>query len=125
MDPYLHDTVYTRPMPGLEPKWDPVRDSLGYTRQFAERMDLAKATPSEEIASSGYCLAVPGKEYLVYLPEGGSVTVDLSAASGQMAVEWFDPSRAETHPAGMASGGAEVTFRAPFIGDAVLYLERR
>ena len=125
MDPYLHDTFYTRPMPGLDPKWHPVRDSLGHTRQFAERMDLAKATPSEEIASSGYCLVVPGKEYLVYLPEGGSVTVDLSAASGQMAVEWFDASRAATHPAGMASGGAEVTFRAPFIGDAVLYLERR
>ena len=125
MDPYLHETFYTRPIPKPAPKWDPVRDSLGHTRRFAERMDLAQARPAEQIASSGYCLAVPGKQYLVYLPEGGSVTVDLGAASGQMAVEWFDPSAAATHPAGTAAGGAKVTFDAPFTGDAVLYIEQR
>ena len=125
MDPYLHDTFYTRPAIGLDPKWDPVRNSLGYTRRFAERMDLAKATPSEQIASSGYCLAVPGDEYLVYLPEGGSVTVDLSAVSGQMMVEWFDPSRAQTHRAEAVAGGETASFQLPFVGDAVLYLKRR
>jgi len=125
MDPYLHDTFYTRPMPGLDAKWDPVRDSLGHTRRFAERMDLVQATPSEDIASSHYCLAVPGKEYLVYLLEEGPVTVDLSAASGPMAVEWFDPSRAKTHTAETVAGGGKLRFRAPFVGDAVLYLKRR
>ena len=125
MDPYLHDTFYTQPATGLDPKWDPVRNSLGYTRRFAEQMDLSKATPSERIASSGYCLATAGEEYLVYLPEGGSVTVDLSAVSGQMMVEWFDPSRAQTHPAGPVAGGSTTSFQAPFVGDAVLYLKRR
>jgi len=125
MDPYLHDTFYARPMAGLDPEWDPVRNSLGHTRRYAERMDLAKARPSEEIASSGYCLAVPGEEYLVYLPEGGSVTVDLSAVSGQMTVEWFDPSQGRTHGAQVAAGGDRTSFQAPFAGDAVLYLKRR
>jgi len=125
MDPYLHDTFYTRPATGLDPKWDPTRNSLGYTRRFAERMNLAKAMPSEQIASSGCCLAAAGDEYLVYLPKGGSVTVDLSAASGRMTVEWFDPSRAQTHPSGPVAGGSSTSFHAPFDGDAVLYLRRR
>ena len=29
--------------------------------------------------------------YLVYLPSGGTTTLDLSKASGQFTVEWFDP----------------------------------
>lgn len=125
MDPYLHETFYTRPIPQPAAHWDPVRDSLGQARRFAERMDLAKAVPSVEIASSGYCLAVPGKQYLVYLPEGGSVTVDLGAAAGQLAVEWFEPAAAATHPAGPVAGGGKVTLEAPFPGEAVLYLWRR
>ena len=51
-------------------------------------MNLAAMTPRSTLASSRYCLADPGKEYLVYLPDGGEVTVDLSAASGSLAVEW-------------------------------------
>ncbi|MBM4083536.1 MAG: hypothetical protein FJ272_02005 [Planctomycetes bacterium] len=48
-------------------------------------------TPRNDLASTQYCLADPGKEYLVYLPEGGEVTVDLTAASRTLAVEWFNP----------------------------------
>lgn len=29
-----------------------------------------------------YCPANPGNEYLIYLPAGGTVTVDLSAVNG-------------------------------------------
>lgn len=122
MDPYLHDTFYRDFTGRLDPAWDPIRKSLGYTRRFAERMDLTRCVPSEELASTGYCLANPGREYLVYLPEGGSVTVEVSAAAGQLAVEWFDPSRGETARAGNVSGGAKQSFTPPFAGDAVLYL---
>jgi hypothetical protein len=42
-------------------------------------------------ANSRYCLAIPGQLYLVYLPRGGSADLDLSAASGEFGVNWFDP----------------------------------
>jgi hypothetical protein len=41
--------------------------------------------------NSRYCFARPGELYLVYLPAGGTVDLDLSAAAGQFSVSWFDP----------------------------------
>lgn len=101
------------------------RRAMGHTRRFAERMNLAAMTPQNRLASTKYCLADPGKEYLVYLSGGGAVTVDLSAGKGDLAVEWFDPDRGKTVAAGdKASGGARREFKAPFAGAAVLYLVR-
>jgi len=105
-----------------DPKWDPIRKNLGYTLSYAERMNLGDMVPSNDLASTGYCLANPGKEYLVYLPEGGQVTLDLSAVSGELKVEWFNPTTGEAKPSGTASGGRKRDFSAPFSGDAVFYL---
>jgi hypothetical protein len=98
------------------------RTAMGQTRAYAERMDLGAAAPSKEIASTGFCLVVLGKEYLVYLPAGGDVTVDLSAAKGELAVEWFDVAEGESVAAGVVRGGDRRSFQAPFRGPAVLYL---
>jgi hypothetical protein len=98
------------------------RPAMGHTRAYAEKMNLAAMTPRNELASTEYCLANPGHEYLVYLPEGGEVTVDVSAAKGAIAVEWFNPRTAEKRAGDRVQGGARRQFQAPFKGDAVLYL---
>jgi hypothetical protein len=102
------------------------RKAMGQTRGFAERMDLAAMTPAMELASTRYCLARPGKEYVVYLPDGGGATVDLSAAKGDLDVQWFDPER-EKHVAGARTilGGGVRELKAPFAGAAVLHLQGR
>jgi len=118
-------SVWTDHLTGLarlDPVWDPLRLSMGYARSFALRMDLARAVPHDELASTGYCLAAPGVEYLVYLPDGGEVTVDLSGHAGSFIAEWFDPTAGETPRTLTAQGGAALTLLAPFAGDAVLYL---
>jgi hypothetical protein len=38
-----------------------------------------------------WCLAKPGEVYVVYLPAGGTTSLDLAGESGQFAVSWFDP----------------------------------
>ncbi len=134
MDPYREtekageqQPTWTNHLSGasrLDPRWESIRRSLGYTRSFAQRMDLTAAEPQGELASTGYCLANPGSEYLVYLPEGGTVTVDLSDTAGELAAEWFDPSRGETVAADATNAGASRQFTAPFDGDAVLFLRR-
>lgn len=106
------------------PDWEPTRRAMGDTARYAQRMDLAKMTPRPELASSHYCLANPGQEYLIYLPEGGSVTLNLRGTSGQFAMEWFLPRLGRSFPgARPLPGGDYVAAAAPFTGDAVLYLK--
>jgi len=118
MDPY-DGLIIGKP---FDPEFEPVRRNLGYTLDYARRMNLARMAPAGELASSRYCLANPGKEYLVFIPGGGAVTVDLIAAGGQLRVEWFDPANGLKHQGGLVAGGAWREFTPPFPGSAVLYL---
>jgi len=102
-----------------------LRRNLGYIRNYANRINLVAMTPRGDLASSGYALAnavASGGEYLVYLPNGGSVTVNLSATPGTLTVEWFNPSTGATLNGGTVTGGTSRTLTAPFSGDAVLYI---
>ena len=103
--------------------WIAGRAAMGHTRRLADRLLLATVVPHPELASTRYCLADPGKAYVVYLPEGGEVTVDLSAAPGKFVVEWIDAERGMGRSAEAAAGGGQRSFRAPFSGDAVLCLQ--
>jgi hypothetical protein len=100
------------------------RAAMGQTRAYARKVDLAAMTPRGDLASSKFCLANPGKTYLVYLPGGGKVTVDLTAAHGILTVEWFNPRTGRATPGEPVAGGALRELKAPFDGDAVLYLTR-
>jgi hypothetical protein len=128
MDPYLdpsHDAGRNDPAGGRpDSYWEPLRKAMGQTRKYANRMDLAAMVPHDDLVSSKYCLANVGKEYLTYLPSAGSVTVDLSAANGTLAVEWFDPEKDKTITANPVMGGSRREFKAPFSGEAVLYLKK-
>ena len=103
--------------------FDAIRRAMGQTRKLAERIDLAEMEPRDEIASSGYCLAKPGGEYVVYLPGGGTVSVVLPP--GQYRSEWIDPVHGEPRPGPEISGGGRRLLTAPGGGAAVLYLKKR
>jgi hypothetical protein len=119
MDPYDNSVLAKGPAES----WEPLRHAMGHTRRLAERINLARMTPHGELASSKYCLADPGSEYVVYLPSGGQVEVDLSAAKGQLSAEWIHPTEGTIQQGEAASGGAKRMFRAPFSGDAALHLK--
>jgi len=105
------------------PEWNDIRRQMGYTLHWANRVNLAAMTPGNDLASTGYCLANPGAEYLVYLPEGGSVSVDLSTASGELSVVWFNPAMGEDIEADKVAGGDKREFTVPFAGHAVLHIQ--
>jgi hypothetical protein len=100
-----------------------VRDSMGYALKYSQLVDLSSMSPNSELCSSGYCLINPGREYLVYLPTGGTVRVDLSAASGSFVATWFSPVTGRTTSGGTVSAGIPILFTSPIDGDAVLYLQ--
>jgi len=133
LNPLLMDP-YTPPDTGMgvpgdyrfnDRLWQRARRALGYARSLASRVDLAAMRPRPDLASSGYCLAHPagpGAAYLVYAPDRATLTVDLSQASGRLAVAWLRPDEGILVAADSVSGGAAHSFRAPFGGDAVLYI---
>lgn len=64
--------------------------------------------------NSAYCFAKYNSIYLVYLPEGGKRTLDLTLAKGGFAMTWFNPRSGESQPAGFAiNGGKTVDLEAP------------
>jgi hypothetical protein len=105
--------------------WDPVRRNLGYTRRYADRLDLNACAPRGELCTSTYCLADPGREYLCFFPAGGQEGLDLWDAPGAFAAEWFDPATGRAYDGGAIDGGRRHALGAPFPGPAVLYLRRR
>ncbi|MCI0620546.1 MAG: DUF6298 domain-containing protein [Acidobacteria bacterium] len=120
MDPYDNRILGK----GSRAQWDALRRSLGHTRRLAERIDLAATRPHDNLASTKYCMAQPGVAYIIYLPEGGEVTVDLSGASGTFLVEWVHPVEGTITSGQPAIRGGKQSFTAPFSGEAVLYLSR-
>jgi hypothetical protein len=112
-----------------DPAFAAARLAMGDTRRFAERMDLLAMAPRGDLASTGYALADPGREYLVLQPAGGGEAFTVGPEPGAYAVQWFgvdDRTAVPGEPA-TVEGGAAATFRAPSAvsGPAVLYLTRR
>jgi hypothetical protein len=50
------------------------------------------------------------------------VTVDLSAVSGWVDVEWMRPDDGTVARAGLMEGGGRRSLKAPFEGEVILYL---
>lgn len=108
----------------LDPYWNTIRSALGRARVWAEKIDLAAMTPRNEFASTSYCLANSGHEYLVYCPaEVKKFTVNLVA--GTYMVEWYDPTAGKAGVAkSLEARDGSHDFASPFEADAVLFLKR-
>jgi hypothetical protein len=99
---------------------------MGDTLRFARRMSLGAMPPRDDLSSTGYVLAYPGREYLVLQPSPGPFTVTMEG--GAYAVEWFHVDLRESVAAGevrVDEAGA-IGFSAPseIPGPVVLYLKR-
>ena len=136
MDPYL-SKIDKRNDPGgsttdpyfgvnPDPYWETMRQALGRTRFFATKMDLASDTPQNALSSTSYCLANPGKEYLVYNPDPTNRSLTVDILIGVYAFEWYNPTTGKVEKQGeIGSSGGNYSFTIPFNGDAVLYLLKK
>ena len=75
--------------------WDYCRIALEFFR--TEKIPFPEMTSSNVLIgnakddNSKFCFAKPGELYLVFLPNGGTTDLDLSAAKGRFTVKWFNP----------------------------------
>lgn len=75
--------------------WDYCRIALDFFRDhpipFWEMTSANALVGNKKDDNSKYCFAKKGEVYLVFLSQGGESEVDLSDASGNFSVKWFNP----------------------------------
>ena len=109
--------------------WDYCRIALEFFAR--EKIPLEKMTNADELAgntahdNSVYCCAQPGELYLVYLPQGGTASLDLAKVSGEFSLSWFNPREGGAlRPTGKIRGGAGATLSAPGADDWLAVVRR-
>lgn len=102
--------------PEVRRMFDFVYTKTNYRRY--QQLNNLVSSEARQIASG-----IPGQEYLVYDEDGGSMTIDLSVASGTFSVLWFDPTTGAEQSGGSVPGGTPTEgLVSPFSGDTVLFL---
>jgi hypothetical protein len=74
---------------------DTAQRMIKSAREVTDAVDLFACEPRPDLLSdrdddAAYCLANPGREYLVYFPRAGEATLDLSAADRDKTLRWYD-----------------------------------
>jgi hypothetical protein len=92
--------------------------------RFLPGTPFERMEPDDLVVLTGnaWALADRGRHYVLYLHDGGSVTVDLLTAPGTFLAEWFDPRTGLFTPLTTVTGGSLRSFTAPGAGDWVLTL---
>jgi hypothetical protein len=124
-DTRINPTVYFPPG-SLDPSSYAVRTAMTQTANYAVRMNLRAAKPNGGLSSTGFMLADPGTQYLIFAPYPGNFTVNLSAGSGSsFSVEWFDVFAGTTTVGPSIVGGSSAqAFTPPFWGAGALFLNK-
>lgn len=97
----------------------------GHALAFMDELPYWEMAPDRGAIADGdgYLLEKPGEVYALYLPAGGTATVDL--ASGTYQLRWFDPKTGAFDRPVEVGGGSGTTLPSPtFDGDAAAILER-
>ncbi|MGB8227102.1 MAG: DUF4038 domain-containing protein [Sedimentisphaerales bacterium] len=61
--------------------------------------------PADNLVSKGYCLANPGKEYVIFLNQAEPFTLKLDGLAKPLKAQWFHPFTAERCDAGSLDNG--------------------
>ncbi len=91
--------------------WDYCRVALAFFHgqkiPFWEMTNANALVGNAENDNSRYCLAKPGELYVVYLAEGGSAQLDLSAVASDVRFEvrWFNPRNGSSNAGGPTIAG--------------------
>jgi len=121
-----HFSLYDHPFeqPQNETRaWQTVRANIRQTRLLSLRVrDMARMQPRSDLASSGYCLANQGQEYVVFAPQHEAFEVRGLRAGRTYRYEWFATREPSAPGAGSIVAGANLhRFQPPQQG-AVLFL---
>lgn len=73
---------------GYRQAWNDAGHATGF---FMDHVPFWQMEANNDLASAGWCLACPGKAYVIYLPAGGSATLHVGASDASYSVKWYNP----------------------------------
>ena len=99
-------------------------------RLLQEEMNIFRCEPDNSLLGNrndneAYCLAEAGKQYAVYFTDGGSVTLDMSGASGTFIMRWLETDSSKWGSATTIEGGGIRTLTAPASGQWVVLITKQ
>ena len=102
--------------------WGGHWDDMRLARQFMETLPFWEMAPANNLLSptaGNYGFAKPGQIYAGYLQNGGPVSLDLSAYTGQFEVQWYNTTTGTYSSITQIAGGSVVNLgSSPYPGDA-------
>jgi hypothetical protein len=103
------------------------RNWLGHASRFFNEhvKDLDTLAPHNELTgSTAYCLACPGREYVVYSKIGATATFELHlrGADGTFTCRFYDPRTGRFGDSFKRVGGGRESFAKPDPNDWVLHV---
>jgi uncharacterized protein YjdB len=98
-------------------KWNDARHALRFFNAYLQPHLIAMQNFNELTpTSSDYVLAEEGRIYVVYLPDGGTTTLDLVGQTGTYMVQWYNPRNGGELQNGsvpLIAGGQQVSLGNP------------
>ncbi len=87
---FAHNDLNCEDWRSREHLWDMTRYALEF---FRKNLPFSQMTHNDELTSAkdDYCFAELGRTYAIYLPAGGTTSLDLGNKSATFTIEWFNP----------------------------------
>ena len=87
-------------------------------RELTDKMDWFNGYPDNSLLSDrevheAYCRCIPGKEYAIYFPDGGEVSLDLTLYNKVFSVQWLNVLQSEWDQQEIIKGGDKTSLQAP------------
>jgi len=121
----LYDHPFEQPQ-NESPAWQVARENIRLTRLLATRVqNMAQMAPREDLASTGYCLASEGQEYIIYSEKQAEFRVNGLGAGQEYLFEWINTARASVQETGRITAKEPTGRFQPPCEGAVLFLTRR
>jgi len=99
-------------------------------RMLTDEMDIFTCAPHNDLLgdredNEAYCCAEPGRQYAVYFPRAGEVTLDVRAARGRLSIRWYDIGRGGWRPAETIDAARSLRLNTPSDGYWAAVIKKR
>ncbi|MBR9997576.1 MAG: hypothetical protein KFF73_01335, partial [Cyclobacteriaceae bacterium] len=97
-------------------------------RMMTEQMDFFNGKPIGDVfiekdGNEAYCRGIPGKEYMIYFPDGGEVTVSLELGGKRGSIRWMQVLGSEWKVNDSIVSGTEVNLACPGPGNWIALIQ--